>query len=174
MAAVKTSLSCNSFSDHVKLCNNKYLDPDYTAYSLQRKVQFDIHLQLSRHGCKNMEKMKEDDFKLLFDQKQEIWYLIKNRDELTKNHKEIGSIVSGVMPENCDDHLCPIRSYRKYIDHLNPENEYLWQLSLKNVNYLDPQVWYGKQHLGKHTLGKFMSEISLNCHLSKMYMNHSI
>ena len=125
MAAVETSLSCNFFSDHVKLYNSKYLDPDYTAYSLQRKVQFDIRLHFGRHSCKNMEKNKENDFKLLFDQKQEIWYLIKNRDELTKNHKEIRSIVSGVMPENCNDCLCPIRSYRKYIDHLNLENEYL-------------------------------------------------
>ena len=60
-----------------------------------------------------MEKMKKQDFKLLFDQKQEIWYLIKNKDELTKNHKEIGSIISGVMPEKRDDCLCPIKSYRK-------------------------------------------------------------
>ena len=70
------------------------MDPDIDQHSLQRKVQFDIHLYFVRRGCKNMEKMLKSDFTIRFDQKQEIWYIIKTKDELTKNHKEIGEIVT--------------------------------------------------------------------------------
>ena len=118
--------------------------------------------------------MKKSDFKVEFDQKQEIWYVIKTTDELTKNHKEIGNIVSGLMPENRDDHLCPVRSFRMYLEHLNLENDFLWQTPLQSINFLNPNVWFSKQHQGKNTLGKFMTQVSLNCKLSKMYTNHSI
>ena len=91
-----------------------------------------------------------------------------------KNHKEISEIVSGIMPENPDDCMCPVRSFKKYIQHLNPENEFLWQKPLENINRLNPEVWYSKQHLGKNTLGKFMTEASQKCELSKIYKNHSI
>ena len=73
-----------------------------------------------------MEKMKKDTFKLDFDGKTETWYVIKAKDELTKNHKDIDETVSGLMPENKDDRLCPVRSYRMYLEHLNPRNDYLW------------------------------------------------
>ena len=36
-----------------------------------------------------MEKMKKNTFKLEFHQKSETWYIIKNVDELTKDHKII-------------------------------------------------------------------------------------
>ena len=35
-------------------------------------------------------------------------------------------------------------------------------------------VWYGKNHIGKNPLAKFMSEVSKNCDLSQIYTNHCI
>ena len=35
-------------------------------------------------------------------------------------------------------------------------------------------VWYGKQTMGKITLGKFITDIRKECKLSKKYTNHSI
>ena len=99
---------------------------------------------------------------------------MKNLDKLTKNHKEIDLKVSGFMPENKEDRLCPVRSYRMYLEHLHPENKFLWQLALENVNPKNPMIWYGRQHLGKNTLGHFMTDVSQNCQLSKIYTNHSI
>ena len=61
-----------------------YLDPDHDAKSLQRKVQFIICLHFVQRECKNMEKMMKDHFKLEFDIKSEVWFMIQNRDELTK------------------------------------------------------------------------------------------
>ena len=148
------------------------MDPDISPISLQRKVQFDLRLYFARRGCENMEKMEKNHFKLEFDKKQEVWFVMKSKDELTKNHQEIGEIISGLMPENRDDRMCPVRSYRKYMEHLNPDNKFLWQKPLQNPK--TPDVWYGLQYYGKNTLGKFMGEVSTNCNLSRHYTNHSI
>ena len=152
--------------------NNKLLDPEYSPQSLQNKVQFDIRLYFARRGCENMEKMLKDTFEIQFDQKNESWYVTKKRDELTKNHKDIETTESGIMPENPDDKMCPVRSFRKYLDHLNPNNKFLWQKALTKIRNED--IWFGLEHLGKNTLGKFMTELSKNCELSRIYTNHSI
>ena len=78
------------------------------------------------------------------------------------------------MPENRDDPLCPVKSFRKYLEHLHPEKNYLWQMPLDTINLQTMMVWYGRQHMGKHTLGNFMQDVSKECQLSKKYTNHSI
>ena len=109
--------------------------------------------------------MKKNDFKLKYNTEQEEWMVIKVKDELTKNHRNIEQIVSGVMPENKTDPMCPVQSFKTYIDHLNPENEYMWQRPLQVINPEKPDVWYSKQHLGKNPLSTFMSDMSklANC-----------
>ena len=154
--------------------NHAYLDPDLSPRSLQHKVQSDVRFYFARRGAENMDKMTKQSFKLEFHQKTETWYVVKNMDELTKNHKEIDEKVSGFMPENKDDKLCPVRSYKKYIEHLNPANTFLWQTALDNINPKNPDIWYTKQHIGKNTLDHFMTDISDKCKLSKIYTNHSI
>ena len=114
--------------------NSKYLDPDISPQSLQRKVQFDIRFYFARCGCENMDKMKKTDFKLSFDTKTENWFVMKTRDQLTKNHRGIEEKESGIMPQNKDDKLCPVRSFNMYLEKLNPENEMLWQIPLQNIN----------------------------------------
>ena len=119
--------------------------------------------------------MRVSDFKNGFNMKTETWYIQKIKDELTKNHKEAENIVTGLMPENKDDRLCPVRSFRKYLEHLEPNNPYLWQTPLKNgkkKNNID--IWYGMQHMGKNTLSGFMKDVSKECQLSQIYSNHSI
>ena len=150
------------------------MDPDASPRSLQRKVQFDIRLYFARRGCENMEKMKKDDFQLQFHTKSESWFVIKVRDELTKKHKGIEDPEAGLMLENKDDRMCPVRSFKMYLEHLHPENKFLWQKALDKPNRGNPNIWFSKQHIGKHTLSKFMSEVSKKCGLSKIYTNHSI
>ena len=54
--------------------------------------------------------------------------MLKVYDEATKNHKELDQpIKSNFMPENKTDRQCPVHSYKLYISHLHPQNEYLWQ-----------------------------------------------
>ena len=45
----------------------------------------------------------------------ETWYVVKDIDELSKNHKDIDEKISGFMPENKDDRLCPVKSFQKYL-----------------------------------------------------------
>ena len=120
-----------------------------------------------------METMKVDDFALQFDTRTESWYVKKIKDELTKNHRDPENIITGFMPENKDDHLCPVCSFRLCLDHLEPSNEYLWQVLLRKIKP-NSKVWYGKQHYRKNTLAPFMKVISTNCDLSMIYHNHSI
>ena len=151
-----------------------YLSPELNSKSLQRKVQFDIHFYYACRGSENMEKMKKSMFIFGFNDKNEMWYIYKHQDELTKNHQNINKKVSGFMPENKDDTFCPVKLFRKYLEHLNPENNYLWQTPLENVNLETETVWYSKQHIGKNTLGMFMTDTSKECNLSCKYTNHSI
>ena len=48
------------------------------------------------------------------------------------------------------------------------------KLPLKNVDVQTDVVWYSQAHIGKNPLAKFLSNISKNCQLSKMYTNHCI
>ena len=105
--------------------------------------------------------------------KSEIWFVKKVKDELTKNHKNPEQIITGYMPENKDDKLCPVCSFHMYIEHLDPDNEYLWQTPLRKFN-ASKKVWYSKQHMGKNTLCSFMKDLSKECNLSQIYHNHSI
>ena len=119
--------------------------------------------------------MKVSNFKISFNTKNETWFVQKIKDELTKNHTEAENIVSGLMPENKDDKLCPVASFRKYLQHLEPKNGYLWQTPLKNGRKKgNPEIWYGKQHMGKNTLSGSMKDVNKECGLSMLYTNHSI
>ena len=100
--------------------------------------------------------------------------MIKIKDELTKNHRDMEALVSGIMPENKTDPMCPVKSFRKYLSHLHPENKMLWAYALENPDPVHPEIWYGKQHIGRNPLVKFMSEVSEKCNLSQKYTNHSI
>lgn len=102
-------------------------------------------------------------------------FVKKVKDELTKNHRDTEKDVqSGIMPENHDWPMCPVRSFKMYFEHLNPTNKHLWQNPLQKVNEIQEKVWFGKGHLGKNPLGTFMSCISKETNLSKVYTNHSI
>ena len=122
----------------------------------------------------NMEKMKKTDFELRYNEESEEWFVIKVNDELTKNHQAMENIVSGIMPENKTDEMCPVASFRSYTEHLNLDNEYMWQYTLENIDPQQPNVWFSKKHFGKNLLSTFLSDLSKDCGLSQIYTNHSI
>ena len=98
----------------------------------------------------------------------------KCKDELTKNHRGMENLVSGFMCENPGDRLCPVRSYKMYLDHLEPCNSYMWQTPNTSAKPKNPEIWYTKGNIGKNPLAKFMSDISEKCNLSMISHNHSI
>ena len=88
--------------------NNKYMKPGGDNRLLQRKVQFDIQFFFTRMGARK-EHMKVTDFILSMTTKQMLGFVKKVEDELTKNHNDPKIPVWGVMKENRDDKMCPVR-----------------------------------------------------------------
>ena len=69
--------------------------------------------------------------------------------------------------------FCPVASFEKYLHHLNPKNEFLFQRPKKKVT-ADSDVWYNNMVVGERTLGEMMKQISNQVKLSMDYTNHSI
>ncbi len=69
--------------------------------------------------------------------------------------------------------LNPVAIFEKYIEHLNPNCNRLWQWLKNNVTPADP-VWFEKAPVGHTKIGNFMKELSEKVKLSKVYTNHSI
>ena len=68
---------------------------------------------------------------------------------------------------------CPVASFEKCLEHLNPKNEFLFQRPKKEVSS-DAIVWYDKMVVGERSLGDMMKRIPKEANLSLIYTNHSI
>ena len=68
---------------------------------------------------------------------------------------------------------CPVVSFKKYLSHLHPSNEFLFQPPKRNASTSE-DVWYDNMVVGERTLGEKMKNISREAKLSKCYTNHSI
>ena len=101
-------------------------------------------------------------------------YAFQNRDELTKNRREVSEAEEGgFMYERQDDPMCPVRSLDMYISKLNLECDAFFQRPKKQTTegYL---AWYDKRVVGINTLGNKMKALSKHAQLSRKYINHSI
>ena len=78
----------------------------------------------------------------------------------------------GMMVAN-DSPYCPVHSFEKCLNHLNPLNEFLFQRP-KRWCSSDGTIWYDNMVLGENTLGKKMKVLSKEAKLSVEYTNHSI
>ena len=47
--------------------------------------------------------------------------------------------------ENKTDDKCPVLSFKTYIEHLNPENPFMWQQALQKIDPEKPDIWYSKK-----------------------------
>ena len=156
------------------------MDPDAGPRALQRKVQFDIRYYFCRRGSENIYSMTKETFRLAYDSTTKIAYVLKAKDEMTKNHQESDNpVVTGFMPQilNADgtvNRLCPVRSYENYLGHLNEKCNSLWQTPNDAAFQKGFQVWYKNKRIGEHTLGSFMTELSKHITLQKKYTNHCL
>ena len=160
--------------DLKKLYSSLYFQTN-TPVVLFTKVQFDIRLYFFRRGAENMHKMTKDSFCIPSDPISGLRYVCKNRDELTKNHREDDKESSGegVMPEIRGDANCPVASFEKYISKLHPDCNRLWQRTRDSFVECD-SCWYCNAPVGEKTLQKFMTGLSKCCELSQTYSNHCI
>ena len=119
--------------------------------------------------------MLKDDFKVLTDRNSGERYVMKVRDEETKNHKEMDQdIISGFMPEMKGDKYCPVDSYIRYINALSPKSDKLWQTAkFKTFPQDGSTIWYyGK--MGHNKDDSFVADICEKLKMEKRYTNHCL
>lgn len=168
--------------NHHPVINDNDLKKLYTSFTttspiqLQEKVRFDIRLYFFRRGSENMHDFTKDTFAVKVDASTGERYVCKVVDELNKNHTENDhESYTGFMPECRGSPQCPVASFEKYIEHLNPSCPRLWQkpkTTLKNSE--SDTTWYHNIPLGVNSLRKFMADISCKYELSIIYKNHSV
>ena len=150
------------------------MDPDIDPQTLQNTVQWDLRFYFARRANENIVKFTKGAFKVLQHANSGLKYVVKCFDEQTKNHQmDMTDIQTACMVKLPDSRLCPVKSFMKYKEHLSPLMNDFWQQA-KNKNWEDSDVWYMNRKLGANTLSGFMSNLSHNADLSKMYTNHSI
>ena len=140
-----------------------------TPTTLQNKVFFEIMLFFCRHGRQNLRQLRKDDFEIKVNSQGDR-YVVKITDDYTGfDTGEDGR----VMVAN-DGPFCPVYSFEKYLSHLNPFNESLFQRPKLSLTPNDGQIWYENMAVGEHRLGKKMKVLSQQANLSKTYTNYSI
>ena len=122
----------------------------------------------------NIDTFTKKTFIVELDPNTGIKYIRKNIDELTKNHQMDTEMINAAMPELPNSDLCPVKTFMSYVSKLHPRCEYLWQHPKKAEDVIDTDVWYRPTKIGPNPLASFMSRISHDADLSKVYMNHSI
>ena len=137
-------------------------------------MQFDIRFYFILRANENIDKFTKKTFTLCIDSNTGKKYIKKELDEKTKNHQDDTMFVSGIMPDNTDSGLCPMKTFMTYISKLHPRCDYLWQQPKELENMTDVDVWYKPAKIGENPLASFMSRISHHAKLSKVYTNHSI
>jgi len=125
-----------------------------------------------RRGRQNLRQLKKVDFEVHTDATG-AKFLSKVRDELTKNHREDDEAEEGGVMYATEGLWCPVASFEKYLQHLNPNNEFLFQRPNKEVSS-NTVVWYDNMVVGERSLGDMMKRISKEANLSRIYTNHSI
>ena len=163
---------CIEDSDLQKLYSSQELNT-HTPRGLFNKVQFDIRYYFCRRGQENVRSMTKDTFVVRTDADTGLKYVVKRKDELTKNHRgDDSESFSGFMPEYSGSELCPVRSFEKYVDKLHPKCDALWQRPKEFLNSSNSE-WYYNAPVGEKTLKSFMKNLSIKIGLSRVYTNHS-
>lgn len=86
-------------SDRQKLYQSMHFNPN-TPHGLMNKVQFDIRLYFCRLGLENMEGMTKSTLSIKTDDDTGMRYVVKDTDELSKNHRNDKENFLDLYPRN--------------------------------------------------------------------------
>ena len=81
--------------------------------------------------------------------KKKVSHNLNTENSLAKSTVTVTETVTVLMPQNKDDRLCPIGSSNMCMEHLNPNNNCLWQYPLQTIDPNKPDVWFRLQHMDK-------------------------
>ena len=151
------------------------MDPYNSPETLQNKVQWDIRFYFARCANENIDKFTKFTFELKTHANTGNKYIAKVYDEQTKNHQiEQENITTACMPQIPGNKLCPVETFLKYLSHLSPMCEDLWQQPKTLEESKKSNIWYKNRKIGPNPLASFMSRMSHEADLSRVYTNHSI
>ena len=125
--------------------------------SLQRKVFFDMMLHFCRRAMENLREITIYDFEVKTNGNGKE-YVVNVTDELTKNHRESDANEDPGMMLATGEENCPVRSYKYYIEKLNPKQSAFFQRPKNNTP--SSGVWYDNMVLGVKSLEAMMKNIS--------------
>ena len=142
------------------------------AEQLQQKVWWDLHFNFARRGRENDRNMTKDSFRIATDSTGKE-FIELTHNEFTKNHRADDDVEIYPRCYSNNTPMCPVVSFKKYLQKLNHKNNFLWQRPKKT--YVESTTeWYGNVPLGVNSLGKMMQVISKRLSLSKVFTNHSV
>ena len=140
---------------------------------LQEKVWFDIQLYLIRRGREGLRAMTKSTFGVFLDSTG-CKFFSQVMGESDKNHGIMDSASDttgeGRLYETGSPR-CPVKCFERYMSHLNPIQDALWQ---RPLDKLKDRVWYCNAPIGEKTLGGMLAKMSIKYGLSQRYTNHSI
>lgn len=140
----------------------------FTPNGLFNKVQFEVRLHFDRHYevTSDMSEMTKSSFEIINDSKENLQFVRRAENEMKSEENQI------VIYELPESPYCPVQSFKKYIEALDPSNDALWQVPRNSIK-TDDLVWYdGTADID--SLLTFMTDLSHKCKLSKVYSNRSI
>ena len=131
--------------------------------TLQNKVFFEVMLFFPHRGRYSLKELKKTDFTVSVDASG------RKHLSMLKSGQVEATIVAQGGPS------CPVASFEKYVQHLNPASEFFFQRPRKFLSVrANDVVWYDDLALGVHTLCNKMKVISQLARLSTVYTNGSI
>ena len=148
-------------ADLQKMYGSVHLDCK-TPTGLANRVQLNIRLYFCRRGNENMHTMTKTTFIVKQYADTNRKYILKNADELSKNHREADKEkITGHMPSDpTDPENCPVQMFEKYISKLHPN--------------CDRHMVFGsyrKTHLPRRTLVGFKND-PLDVTLCQKFCQH--
>ncbi|CAG2219544.1 unnamed protein product [Mytilus edulis] len=125
---------------------------------------------------KNLRSMTKNTFAIKTDSSGRE-YVHQQIDEYDKNHRDEATpddtVGEARMYAREGDPLCPVLSFKLYLEKLHPALNDFWQRTKDSFDITDT-TWYCKAPMGKNSLAVMMPEISEKAKLSRRYTNHSI
>ena len=129
----------------------------------------------ARRGRQNVREMKKDSYIIRVDATGRE-FITQNKGEMDKNH----DANDGAYDTTGEGAIyatggkkCPVRCFRTYLLHLNPNLDCLWQKPRTKISMVD-HIWYCNSPMGEKTLGKMLGVMSMKYKLSVRYTNHCL
>ena len=161
-------------NDIARLYSSGVFD-ESTPSGLQNKIWFEIMLFICRRGRENLRELEKDHFQISQDSNGRR-FVFQAKDEMTKKVRADNMktrVDNGRMYETKNPG-CPVASFERYLNKLNPSCSSLFQTPMPRVPSDDNKPWYKNCPMGSRQIGTFMARISETAGLSRRYTNHSI